>query len=121
MALRWTQVTAVRAHLDSYDTTSVSDAKVEAMLLDSEEYVRELVHIDEAAGTDFVNDYDVAKHRLVKECAEVRAAMILLAACSLSPHTLMQATLTMDFLSYLLEGDLKLLSDQNVTSLMLER
>ena len=121
MALKWTQVTAVRAHLDSYDTLSISDAKVEAILLDCEAYVRELVHVDEAAGTDFFNNYVEDKHRLVKECAEVRAAMIVLAAISLSPNPLQQAALTMDFLSYLLEGDLKMLADQNVTTLMLER
>ena len=118
--LRWTHVTAVQNHLNDYDLNSVTDATITAILIDSEQYVRSLIHED-SGGTTIYDNYDVEKHRVLKETAEIRAAMILLAGISLSPKTLKEAALTLDMLSYALEGNLKLLSDQNYTNELGER
>ena len=118
MSLRWTTITAVRAHLDSYDTNGMSDAEGQRILEHCEQYVRDLLHDPDETIWD---SFDGDAMRLVAECAEVRAALIVLGATSGSGHSLAEMQTLMDMLSYVLEGDLKILGDQNYIDRMKER
>ena len=120
MPLKWTNATMLDSMLDSYDTAlavELTAAQKFEFLQASENYVETLIRA--VSGTDFT--YNGERHAILRETAYLRAALHCVASISLSPRTLQEAQLTADIINNALNGNLKLLSDQNYVKFIIDR